>query len=51
VHHRAKKKEAERLHPVDERAIAALVPSVGHPELEAALRRVARARGRRLGDA
>ena len=28
---------------------AALVPSIGLPDLEAAIRRVARARGRRLG--
>ncbi|MGH7821610.1 MAG: DUF721 domain-containing protein [Candidatus Binatia bacterium] len=37
------------VHSVDEEALAALVPSIDHPELEAALRRVARARARRLG--
>jgi hypothetical protein len=44
-----KAKQARELHPVDEAEIAAMVPSLGRPELEAALRRVARARGRRLG--
>ena len=49
VRRRTKKKETRELHPVDENAIAAMVPSLGRPDLEAALRRVARARGRRLG--
>lgn len=40
---------AAKLHPVDETAIAALIPSLGKPELEASLRRLARARARRLG--
>lgn len=40
---------APRIHPVDETAIAALVPALGKPELEAAIRGLARARARRLG--
>lgn len=44
-----RKDEALPIHPVDETAIAALVPDTRHPELEAALRRIARARARRLG--
>ena len=47
---RRKRKEPGReIHPVDESAVTALVPETGHPELDAALRRVARARARRLG--
>jgi predicted nucleic acid-binding Zn ribbon protein len=38
-----------KIHPVDESAIAALVPAIEKPEIEAALRRLARARARRLG--
>lgn len=38
-------------HPVDESAIAALVPDSGHADIDEALRRVARARARRLGPA
>lgn len=49
VRRRANAKKGRELHPVDETAIAALVPSIGRPDLEAAIRRVARARGRRLG--
>jgi predicted nucleic acid-binding Zn ribbon protein len=45
---KSKRREITR-HPVDEDVIAALVPETGHPEIEAALRRVARARARRLG--
>lgn len=37
------------VHAVDEAKIAALVPDLGRPEIEALLRRVARARARRLG--
>ena len=37
------------IHPVDESAISALVPDVQLPEVEAAIRRLARARARRLG--
>jgi predicted nucleic acid-binding Zn ribbon protein len=44
-----KKEAAPKMHPVDETAIAALVPSIDKPEIEAALRRLARARARRLG--
>jgi hypothetical protein len=44
-----KRPEALPNHPVDEDAVARLVPSTGHPEIEAALRRIARARARRLG--
>jgi predicted nucleic acid-binding Zn ribbon protein len=40
-----------KMHPVDESAIAALVPPIAKPEIEAALRRLARARARRLGPA
>jgi predicted nucleic acid-binding Zn ribbon protein len=40
-----------KIHPVDESAIAALVPAIEKPEIEAALRRLARARARRLGPA
>jgi predicted nucleic acid-binding Zn ribbon protein len=46
---RRKKAPSAKLHPVDESAIAALVPSIDKPEIEAALRRVARARARRFG--
>lgn len=35
--------------PVDEAEIAALVPKIGKPEIEAGLRAIARARARRLG--
>ena len=49
VGRRSKTKKGRELHPVDENEIAALVPSIGLPDLEAAIRRVARARGRRLG--
>lgn len=48
---RNRKEPAPTVHPVDEAAIAAAVPSIGKPEIEAALRRVARARARRLGPA
>ncbi len=49
---RHKMKDAPaKIHPVEESAIAALVPSIDHPEIEAAIRRVARARARRLGPA
>jgi len=49
---RRKKEDATaRRHPVDESAIAALVPAAGRPEIEAAVRRLARARARRLGPA
>jgi hypothetical protein len=37
------------VHPVDESAVSALVPDLNLPEIEMALRRVARARARRLG--
>ncbi len=37
------------VHPVDESSIGSLVPDTGHPTLEAAIRRTARARARRLG--
>ncbi len=43
------KEERPAIHPVDEAAIATLVPPIDKPELEAALRRLARARARRLG--
>jgi len=43
--------ERPKVHPVDETGIAALVPNLGKPEIEAALRRIARARARRLGPA
>ncbi len=46
---RGKKDAPVKNHPVDETAIAALVPSMDKPEIEAALRRLARARARRLG--
>ncbi|MGH7897950.1 MAG: DUF721 domain-containing protein [Candidatus Binatia bacterium] len=46
---RRRKADRLKLHPVDETEIAALVPSIGNPEIEAAIRRVARARARRLG--
>jgi predicted nucleic acid-binding Zn ribbon protein len=46
---RRKKAPPARLHPVDESAIAALVPPIDKPEIEAALRRVARAQARRFG--
>jgi hypothetical protein len=46
---RPKKDGAVKNHPVDETAIAALVPKIDKPEIEAALRRLARARARRLG--
>jgi hypothetical protein len=48
---RPRKAPPAELHPVDESAVAALVPSIDKPEIEAALRRVARARARRLGPA
>jgi predicted nucleic acid-binding Zn ribbon protein len=48
---RKRKDPPPKSHPVDESAIAALVPSGGRPEIEAAVRRVARARARRLGPA
>lgn len=35
--------------PIDEAAVAALVPSTGRPDLDAALLRIARARARRVG--
>lgn len=41
--------ETVTVHPVDESAIAALVPETGHPTIEAAIRRAVRARARRLG--
>ena len=44
-----KKDTPVKVHPVDEAAIAALVPDIDKPEIEAALRRLARARARRLG--
>lgn len=40
---------AAKIHPVDENTIAALVPPLGKPDIEASLRRLARARARRLG--
>jgi len=45
------KKKADRpaFHAVDEAAIAAIVPAIDKPDIEAALRRLARARARRLG--
>lgn len=47
---RSKKKEDRpAFHPVDEAAIAAIVPAIDKPDIEAALRRLARARARRLG--
>jgi predicted nucleic acid-binding Zn ribbon protein len=46
---RGKKDAGPKMHPVDETAIAALVPSIDKPQIEAALRRIARARARRLG--
>jgi predicted nucleic acid-binding Zn ribbon protein len=46
---RQKKEDGLPIHPVDESAIYALVPDVRLPEIEAAIRRVARARARRLG--
>lgn len=46
---RARGPAAAKMHPVDETAIAALVPSIGRPDLEAVIRRAARARARRLG--
>ena len=49
---RQKKEDpSSKIHPVDETAIQALVPDLGRPEVEAAIRRVARARARRLGPA
>jgi hypothetical protein len=49
---RHKRKDPDpKIHPVDESAIGALVPATGHPEIEAAVRRLARARARRLGPA
>src|SRR2546423_1188315 len=44
-----KKARAPKTHPADEAPRGALVPAVGHPEIEAAVRRLARARARRLG--
>jgi hypothetical protein len=46
---RPKEEATAPVHPVDESRIAALVPDVNRPEIEVALRRVARARERRLG--
>jgi hypothetical protein len=46
---RPKQEASTPIHPVDESRIAALVPDVNRPEIEVALRRVARARARRLG--
>lgn len=46
---RERKAPPPKIHPVDESAISALVPALGKPEIESALRRVARARARRLG--
>ena len=46
---RKKEEGARPIHPVDESAIRALVPDVKLPEVEAAIRRLARARARRLG--
>lgn len=46
---RGKKAPVPKIHPVDESAIAALVPPIDKPDIEAALRRLARARARRLG--
>ena len=49
---RQKKEDpSSKIHPVDETAIQAPVPDLGRPEVEAAIRRVARARARRLGPA
>ena len=49
---RRRREEAPaKIHPVDETAIRALVPETGRPDVEAAIRRVARARARRLGPA
>jgi hypothetical protein len=48
---RRREEPSSKIHPVDETAIRALVPDVGRPEVEAAIRRVARARARRLGPA
>jgi hypothetical protein len=46
---RKRKEGSLPIHPVDESAIRALVPDVQLPEIEAAIRRLARARARRLG--
>ena len=46
---RPKEEVTPPVHPVDESKITALVPDVKQPEIEMALRRVARARARRLG--
>jgi len=46
---RLKQEATMPFHPVDESRIAALVPDVSRPDIEVALRRVARARARRLG--
>jgi hypothetical protein len=46
---RKRKDLAPKIHTVEETAIAALVPTIAKPEIEAALRRLARARARRLG--
>jgi len=48
---RRRKAPTAEIHPVDEAAVAALVPSIDKPEIERALRRLARARARRLGPA
>jgi hypothetical protein len=48
---RRRKAPTAEIHPVDEVAVAALVPSIDKPEIERALRRLARARARRLGPA
>jgi hypothetical protein len=46
---RRNEEAALRIHPVDETAISSLVPDLQLPEIEAAIRRLARARARRLG--
>ena len=48
---RRKRERPPAPYPVDERAIAAAVPDLGKPTLEEALRRLVRARARRLGPA
>ena len=49
VERRRKDEAKPRVYPVDESRVASLVPAVGRPAIEDALRRVARARARRLG--
>jgi len=44
-----RREPAPPAHPVDESRVTSLVPDVGHPEIENAIRRVARARARRFG--